>query len=172
MDQRDFKLETTFTDRNNTRWLATALAAVLLTGIALTIWTSLPEALLPMTDESMRALVPQGVDGAEPLALKTVNQELQDGVLSVAGVVENRSNMDIETLLVVIEATGISGRPAKPVEAPVETLPLMAHRTSNFQVTAMMDERPGTFKVRFRIPDGPFVPHKDERSTAPPKSDK
>jgi hypothetical protein len=167
MTPGDIKLESRFSEKSNLRWIALAVAAALLLLVVLTTFTSLPEKILPMTDESMRAMIPFGADGAQPLALKTIDQTVTGTTLRVFGTVENRTLREIKSVMVVIEPTGISKDPGKPVEAPVDPTDIPEQETAKFEVVAEMDETPGNYKVRFRVLDGPYLPHKDERPPAP-----
>lgn len=165
MPDREFKLETTFTDVNNTRRIALAVAVVLLAAVIVTMTTGLPAYLLPINDQTMRAMIPVMPDGSEPLALRALEQRIEGRkVLHVSGTIANRSDHDIRDLVAVIQPQDNSGKPLETLEAPMDPVELLALESGKFEVMAELSDRPGTLGIRFKLLNGPFVPHRDERS--------
>jgi hypothetical protein len=169
MPEPEFKLETTFTDKSNARWVALAAAVLLLVAIVATMTTSIPEQLLPINDVSLRALIPTMPDGTEPLSLNALAQDLKEGrTLHVSGKIENRSETDIRGLIAVLQPEDYRGFPLQTIEVPVEPEELLAFEGGAFETTVELDSRPGALRIRFKLANGPFVPHRDDRFPEPP----
>ena len=145
-------------------YLYSTIAAVLfLTGIVLSATTNFAAWLLPMDDAYLQILVPPAPDGAEPLSLKLVTHEVTDKTLAVRGSVENRTDQPINELHAVIAAMDTTGRFGQTVEVPVTPTELPPHSIANFEMSVTLREKPISYSVKFTLPDGPFLRHKDER---------
>ena len=168
MNQEDFKLDTTFTDssRNWIKPTAVVSAIVLVLGIILTMTTDVASRILPMDESYLTALVPRAPDGAEPLSLKALEQEIVDKTLTVRGSVENRTDYSVSGIAAVIQPLDMYGIPLMTVEIFVEPPDVPAHSSAMFQTTVTLNERPAGYSIKFRLMDGPFGPHKDERAPA------
>jgi hypothetical protein len=169
MRDDDFKLDTTFTESSR-KWqkpAAVGAAIVMITIIILSMTTDLASRILPMDDAYLAALVPHASDNAEPLALKTLDHEINEKVLTVRGSVENRTDFSVAGLAAVIQPLDIYGVPLMPVEVPVQPAEVPAHSVGSFETTVTLADRPSGYSVKFRLVDGPLVPHKDERAEAP-----
>jgi hypothetical protein len=119
----------------------------------------------------MSALSPLGADGGEPLSLREISHEVTGHTLRVYGAVENRCPTEIQNLTVVIAPFGINKKAEDVLEALVEPAVVPGRERATFDVTTETVFLPGEYRVRFKIKDGPFLPHKDERSGAQPPPD-
>jgi len=167
---KEFKLDTTFTEPSR-KWqkpAAVATAAVLLVLIVLTMTTDIASRILPMDDNYLSALVPRAADNAEPLSLKTLDHQIDEKLLTVRGSVENRTDFSVSGLAAVIQPLDIYGIPLMPVEVPVQPAEVPAHSTGTFETMVTLADRPSGYSVKFRLVDGPLVPHKDDRTAPPP----
>jgi hypothetical protein len=81
--------------------------------------------------------------------------------------VANRTGAEIKNVMTVIEALGPGGRLIKEVETAITPPDLGPGSTATFETVVELDEIPVSFKVKFRILDGPTLPHKDDRPPAP-----
>ena len=121
-----------------------------------------------MDDAYLAALIPRGADGAEPFSLKSLEQEIAGSSLTVRGTIENRADFTIEGVLAVIQPLDQYGLSLMPIEVAVEPPDVPAHSSAMFQTTVMLSAPPSGYSVKFKITDGPLVPHKDERPPALP----
>ena len=170
MADDEFKLDTSFTDPSD-KWhkpTAVVAAIVMVVGIILTMTTNVAAWLLPMDDSYLTALIPQAPDNAEPLSLKTLDHVINDKVLTVKGSVGNRTDYTVSGIAAVIQPLDIYGLPLTPVEVPVQPVDLPAHAAGTFETTVGLNDRPSGYSVKFRLVDGPFVPHKDDRAPVDP----
>ena len=168
MGHDEFKLDTTFTDPSQ-KWhkpAAVVAAIVMVVIIILTMTTNVAAWLLPMDDSYLTALIPQAADNAEPLALKTLEHVIDENVLTVKGSVENRTDYTVSGIAAVIQPLDIYGLPLMPIEVPVQPADLPAHMAGTFDTTVGLNDRPSGYSVKFKIVDGPLVPHKDDRAPA------
>lgn len=156
-------LESQRQSRIDWRLAAAVIAGVLLVGIILVMSTNLASWVLPMDEEYLQILVPVAPDGAEPLSLKSLEHQVELKTISVKGFVLNRTNDAITDLLAVVTALDTTGRFGQTLEVPVEPAQIAAQGTASFSVTMTLQEKPDSYSVKFRVKDGPFVPHKDER---------
>jgi hypothetical protein len=146
------------------RLVAGGIALFIIILIALTVTTNLASWLLPMRDDYLLAMIPKASDGAEPLALATLDHETSEKTITVRGSVMNRTDYPIAGMLVVIEVLDTTGRFGQTLELAPDPADLPAHATAAFQTTVTLQERPSIYSVKFRFKDGPFIPHKDERA--------
>lgn len=146
-------------------YLVSAVSAVLLlAAIIALLTTNMAAWVLPMDDAYLQILVPKAGDGAEPLSLRAVRHEVADKTLKIAGSVENRADQPITELLAVISAQETTGRFGQTIEVPVTPAEVAPRSIGNFETSVTLQEIPISFSVKFRLLDGPFIPHKDERA--------
>ena len=161
-----FHVDLTFSGRSKNYAKPVALI-VALTGIVfivLTMFTSLATHILPMSEEYLQVLVPIAADGAEPLSLQSLEHEITDKTLSVHGAILNRTDYPVSNVLVVVEMQETTGRFPQTIEAPIQPTELPANQMGQFMVSATMQEKPAAYLLKFRLMDGPFIPHKDDRA--------
>ena len=165
-ENKDFQLDLTFTGREHEkliRGIATAAAAVIVIFIFATMTTNVAARVLPMSDEYLQALIPRAADGKQPLALKSLDQTILENTLSVTGSVMNRTDYPISGLLAVLTATDVKyGK--KSIEVPLTPNEIPSQQTSSFEATLTLDAQPSIYSLEFRVPDGPVVPHLDDRA--------
>ena len=168
-DKEDFQVDLTFSGEKKSHARPIALVIAIL-GIALivaTMTTDIATYLLPMDDLYLQVLVPVAADGAEPLSLRSLTQDIKDKTIIVNGSVGNRTDYPVMNILAVVEMQDTTGRFGQTIEAPVDPVELLPQAVGNFTATATLQEKPAGYLVKFRLADGPFVPHKDERAPAP-----
>jgi hypothetical protein len=165
----DLHLDLTFTAHDNQKLflgVAAGVAAVLIIGILATMTTDVAARMLPMNDEYLQALLPRAADGKQPLALKELAQTIVENTLSVRGSVMNRTDFPVSGLLAVITATDVKyGK--KVLEVPLDPPEIPTQEVAKFQADLVLDAAPSIYSVEFRIPDGPIVPHLDDRALTP-----
>jgi hypothetical protein len=130
--------------------------------------TSFASRVLPMEDQYFVALIPQAPDGAEPLALRSIDHMETDTMLTVSGTVFNRTTFTITGLQAVIDIHDKFGFTTQSANVPLEPKDVPAQAAATFQSTITLQNPLDGFAVRFQLMDGPFVPHKDERAPAAP----
>ena len=130
-----------------------------------TMTTNVAARLLPMGDEYLAAMIPAAPDGSESLSLTMLSHELNDKTISVTGAIKNRTNEPISNVLAVVQMQDTTGRFPQTVEVPVMPAQLPPEAEATFMTMATLQEKPGGYTVKFRFADGPFIPHKDERSS-------
>src|SRR5262245_8299016 len=170
MAEHEFKLDTRFSDAPSPylRPAATVVAVLGIIGILLTMTTNVASRVLPMEDRYLQALVPQAPDGGLPLSLQVLrHQEPADKALTLEGSVVNRSSYSITDLEAVIQIQDRFGFTKQTVTVPVEPREIPTQGTGTFQTSIPLAEPPlSSYSVKFQILDGPFVPHKDDRTAA------
>jgi hypothetical protein len=163
----EFRIDLSASSRsgpNRTRLIAGGVALVLIVFIVLTMTTDIASRILPMRDDYLLTMIPAAPDGAEPLSLQTLEHEIVDKTITMRGSVMNRTDYPISGLLAVIEVVDTTGRFGQTLELVPEPVELPAHGTASFQTTVTLQEKPAVYSLKFRFVDGPFVPHKDDRS--------
>jgi hypothetical protein len=160
----DLHLDLRFTDRPNALVLplATAAAAVIILIIFASMTTNLAAWMLPMEDRYLQVLVPQAPDGQEALSLTMLDYPITGNTLSITGTVVNRTDFPITGLVAVVNATDVK-YVSQTVEVPITPADLPAKGTGSFQATITLADQPGGYNLRFRLADGPLVPHHDDR---------
>ena len=162
----DFQVDLTFSGQDkHSAYLVGSIAAV--AGIAfiiLTMTTDVAARLLPMDDQYLQVLVPVAADGAEPLSLQELGHEINDKTIAVHGAVANRTDYDVANVVAVVEMQDTTGRFPQTLEVPVEPADLPPQASGNFMASATLEERPAGYVIKFRLVDGPFLPHKDDRA--------
>ena len=165
--QDNFHLDMTFTGKDRTllvKRVATVVAAAGIILILASMTTGLAAYLLPMSDQYLQVLVPQAPDGKEPLALKTLDNSTTDSnTLSVSGTVQNRTDFPISGLLAVLSVQDVRYN-RQSTSAPLTPADIPSGATGSFQISLSMPDQPGQYSVEFRIPNGPAVPHRDDRA--------
>jgi hypothetical protein len=166
MADKDLQFETRFSSSGGWGPLAAAIAGgVIIIGIIIVSTTDVASRLLPMEERYLDVLVPFAADGSEGLSLLTLTQKSDKTSLLVEGSVMNRTESPISGLSAVIEFKDKFTLPAQTVNAAIEPPTLDPGATGTFQASATAGEHGlGGYSLQFRLtPDGPFVPHKDER---------
>ena len=161
----DFNVDLTFSgqSRSHSRLIGALVAIATIVFIVLTMATNIASNLLPMSDEYLAVLIPLASDGAEPLSLKSLQHEINDKTISVHGTVANRTDYPVSNIVAVVEMQETTGRFPQTVEVPIQPAELQPNATGEFMASATLMEKPGAYLVKFRIADGPFFPHKDDR---------
>ena len=169
----DLHLDLTFTGHDNeklVRGIAAGVAALGVIIILFTMTTNVAARILPMRDEYLQALIPRASDGKQPLALKSLEQTILENTLTVTGTVLNRTDFPVSGLLAVLTATDVHyGK--QTVEIPLTPAEIPSQQTGSFQATVNLEAQPSIYSVEFRVPDGPVVPHLDDRAAALPLPD-
>lgn len=142
--------------------IAAAVAALLFVGIVAIVRTNFAENILPMSDEYLQAMVPRAADGTEALALRSLDHLLGENRISISGSVVNRTEQPLTEFVVVIYADDTSGRFAQTLE--LETAPpvLEPGGLATFAVDIEMGGKPARYDVKFKLKDGPVIPHREE----------
>jgi hypothetical protein len=166
-DRNEYRVDMTFTGRRVklARPIGIGAAIVGVVFIFATMTTNLAAHLLPMGDEYLAAMIPAAPDGSEPLGLTMLRHEISDKTLSVTGAIKNRTNEPMSNVLAVVQMQDTTGRFPQTVEVPVIPAQLQPQAEATFMTMATLQEKPGGYLVKFRFADGPFIPHKDERSS-------
>ena len=142
---------------------AGAIAGLVIVGIVLFSFTDLSSVVLPMDDRYLDVLIPTTADGAEPFTLNELNHDLSEKTLSVTGWMTNRSEVEVENVIAVITARDTTGRFPATLEIQVDPGLIPPDGTGTFSMTVTLREKPHNYSIRFKLENGPFVPHKDER---------
>ena len=142
---------------------ASTIAGLVIVGIVLFSSTDLSSVVLPMDDRYLDVLIPETADGAEPFTLNELNHELSEKTLSVTGWMTNGSEVEVENVIAVITARDTTGRFPATLEIPVDPGLIPPDGTGTFSMTVTLREKPHNYSIRFKLENGPFVPHKDER---------
>lgn len=169
-EKKDFHLDLTFTDRPNKLVLpiAIAVASIGILLIAVTMFTNFAERILPMSDSYLQVLVPRAADGKEALSLVSLDYPTTDNTLNVSGSVVNRTEFPITGLMAVVTAQDVNNA-VQTVEVPLTPPEIPSQGTGSFQTTITLGAKPGGYSLKFRLADdGPFVPHRDDRSITAP----
>ncbi len=137
--------------------------------VAITVFsvTDLAAILLPMDDRYLEVLIPRTEDGSEPLVLNELNHVLLENTLSVTGRVTNHSSNPVENVVAVITARDTTGRFPATLEIPVDPETLEPEEFGTFAMSVTLRQKPDHYTVRFKLDNGPFVPHRDEHSLPP-----
>jgi hypothetical protein len=159
MAEHEFKLDTTFTGRNKSyaRPIGVVVAILGVVIIVLSLKTDFPSRLLPLDENYLAVLIPKASDGGTPLALTALTHSGTGETVDVSGTVENRTDVDIVDLRAVIQPTDLQGLLMTPLEVPFDPATLKAHGSGTFAAT--LTGKPANIVVKFRLADGPFVPH-------------
>jgi hypothetical protein len=167
-ENQDFHVDLSFSaaDTHKTYLIASIVAASAIVFIILTMTTSLATHLLPMNDEYLQVLIPVAADGMEPLGLKSLEHDIQGNSGSVRGTVENRTDYAISGVVAVIEFQDTTTRFPQTIEAAVDPVDLGPKQVGSFTASATLEQKVAGYLLKFKLaPDGPFLPHKDDRPT-------
>ncbi len=164
----DFQVDLTFSgrDKSYARPVAIVVAAAGILFAIATMATNVAVYLLPMNDLYLQVLVPVAADGAEPLSLQSLAQEVTGKTMVVRGSVSNRTDYPVSGLVAVIDMQDTTSRFGQTVEAPVEPAELPSRAAGTFMAMATLEEKPAGYVIKFKLADGPLVPHKDERAVS------
>jgi hypothetical protein len=166
-DNQDFHVDISFSAEDTyKRFLISAIvagAAILF--IVLTMTTSLASHLLPMNDEYLSVLIPAAADGSEPLGLKSLEHDIKENAATVRGTVQNRTEYPISELIAVIDIQDTTGRFGQTLEAPVDPVQLGPQQTGSFTASVTLPQKVSGYLIKFKLADGPLLPHKDDRPT-------
>jgi hypothetical protein len=168
-ENNDFHIDMTFTGRHTdySRPIGIGVAIVGVIFVLSTMFTNVAAKLLPMSDDYLQVMIPPAPDGAEPLGLASLTHDINEKTISINGSVTNRTDQPVSGILAVVEMQDTTGRFPQTQEVPVMPQDLAAHATGTFMTMATLQEKPGGYIIKFRFADGPFIPHKDERSAPP-----
>jgi hypothetical protein len=166
-ENKDFHLDLRFTDRPNklVQPIAIAVAILLIIGIVAVMTTDVAARILPMSDEYLQVLVPRAADGTEPLSLTALDHPTIENTLTVTGTITNRTDFPVSGLLAVVNAQDVNGT-AQSVEVPITPAEIPSQGTGTFQASLTFAAQPGGYNLKFRVADGPFVPHRDDRAAS------
>jgi hypothetical protein len=146
------------------RILAGVVIGLAVLAIGVFSFTDLSSALLPMDDAYLTVLIPSTEDGSPPFVLDELSHDLSGNSLSVSGRVTNNSLRELENVLAVVRVEETTGRFPATLEVPVDPSPLPAGETGQFATSVTLPQQPDEYSVRFKLQDGPFVPHLDNRT--------
>lgn len=153
---------------------AGVLIGLAMLGIAVFSFTDLALILVPMEDRYLNVLLPPAADDSGfPLVLKELANELDGNTLSIRGTITNNSTEAVENVLAVIDVEETTGRFPARLEIPVDPVLLEPGDSGTFSSAVTLRQKPNSYKIQFKLQNGPFVPHRDERgfgfeTTAPP----
>ena len=146
------------------RMLAGVVAGVAILAIGVFSLTDLSSVVLPMDEAYLEVLVPRTEDGTYPFILEELSHELSGNTVSITGRVQNNSLEDLENVLAVVRVEETTGRFPATLEIPVDPSPLPAGESGRFETAVTLPQLPDEYSVRFKLEDGPFVPHVDNRA--------
>jgi hypothetical protein len=174
-EEREFSLDV---PESNPRFDYRRIGAGVVAGLAIVAIgvfsvTDLSQVLLPMDDRYLAVLVPETEDGTEPFVLNELSNELNGNSLAVSGRLTNNSIEAVEYVVAVISVVETTGRFPASVEVPVDPPLLEPGESGAFSMSVTLPQKPNSYSVRFKLQNGPFVPHRDERVSqfAPANSD-
>ena len=153
---------------------AGVLIGLAIVGIVLFSLTDLSSVLVPMEEEYLSVLTPRAEDDSEfPFVLNQLINELEGNTLSVSGVMTNNSTEAVQNVLAVIGVEETTGRFPATLEVPLDPVLLEPGDSGIFSAAVTLRQRPNSYKIQFKLQNGPLVPHRDERgfgleSTFPP----
>ena len=159
----------TFTGRQLklARPIGIGVAIVGILFIFATMTTNVAAHLLPMADEYLQAMIPTAPDGGEPIGLAMLDGKADGKSISVTGTVTNRTNEKISNLLAVVQMQETTGRFPQTVEVPVTPAELPPQGSGSFMAMGTLQEKAAGYIIKFRLKDGPYLQHKDERAANP-----
>ncbi|HEY2380961.1 MAG TPA: hypothetical protein VGK48_07230 [Terriglobia bacterium] len=166
IDNNEYHVDMSFTGKQLklARPIGIAVAIAGLLFVFSTMTTNIAASLLPMSDDYLQAMIPPAPDGGEAIGLTMLTHEISEKTISVSGTIKNRTNQAMANVLAVVQMIDTTGRFPQTVEVPVMPPVLPPQGTATFMTMATLQEKVGGYSVKFRFADGPFIPHKDERS--------
>ncbi len=145
------------------RMLAGVAVGLAIVAIGVFSFTDLSSVLLPMDEAYLDVLVPRSEDGTFPFILEELSHELSGNSISITGSLTNNSVEDLENVLAVVRVEETTGRFPATLEVPVDPSPLQAGESGRFETAVTLPQQPDEYSVRFKLEDGPFIPHLDNR---------
>jgi hypothetical protein len=151
--------------------LAVAAVAAVMIGAVIAFWT-IGRLMEPASDRAGTALAHAGTNagaaanGAVTTALElmSLNQEMQDGKLTISGLVRNpRGGVPQERLTAVVFFFDGQGGFLSSTRAPLDYRALAPGEESPFQLSAPAPAGVARYRVSFRRDEGAVVPHVDRR---------
>ena len=164
-DEFKFDLLASGPQKDRTRPAGIIFAAIAIVFIIATMTTGVATSILPMRDDYLNALIPVAPDGLEPLSLQKLGHEVIEKTTTVSGIVGNRSEYQLKDIRAVVEIQDMFGFPTV-VEAPLDPPELSVQGTATFTASTVLEQGLGGYVLKFKVADGPFVPHKDDRGAA------
>ena len=166
-ENQDFHVDLSFSekDTHKTYLISAITAGATILFIILTMTTSLATHLLPMEEEYLQVMIPLAADGAEPLGLKSLDHQIVENNITVSGSVQNRTDYLMSRVMAVVILQETTGRFPQTIEIPLDPPDLNPQATGAFMVSSTMQQMPAGYVGKFKIADGPFLPHKDDRVT-------
>lgn len=150
-------------ERDYWRIGAGIFAGLTLLTIVVFSFTDLSQGVLPMDDRYLEILIPETEPDTLPFALIELGNVLEGNRISVSGRIQNTSLEAVENVVAVIAVEETTGRFPETIEVPVEPAILEPGAYGMFSVSVTLRQRPDTYSVRFKLENGPFIPHSDER---------
>jgi hypothetical protein len=152
------------------RALAVAAVAAVMIGAVLAFWAigrlMEPAANRSGTIATRAGASVNGANGAAPAALElmSLNQAMQDGTLTISGLVRNpHSGVPQERLTAVVFFFDGQGGFLSSTRAPLDYRALAPGEESPFQLSAPAPPGVARYRVSFRRDEGAVVPHVDRR---------
>jgi hypothetical protein len=150
--------------------LAVAAVAAVMIGAVIAFW-SIGRLMEPAADRAgtvaARAGAGAGANGAvttTALELMSLRQEMQDGTLTISGLVRNpRGGVPQERLTAVVFFFDGQGGFLSSTRAPLDYRALAPGEESPFQLSAPAPAGVARYRVSFRRDEGAIVPHVDRR---------
>lgn len=151
--------------------LAVAAVAAVMIGAVIAFWT-IGRLMEPASDRAgtvaarAGAGAAAGVNGAVTTALElmSLRQEMQDGTLTISGLVRNpRGGVPQERLTAVVFFFDGQGGFLSSTRAPLDYRALAPGEESPFQLSAPAPAGVARYRVSFRRDEGAIVPHVDRR---------
>ena len=142
---------------------AGVVAGLAVVGIILFTLVDLSSLVLPMNERYLDILIPSVEDGTEPFSLVELSHEISNKTLSVIGVMANHSEEEVENVLAVITARETTGRFPATVMIPIDPDLIPPGSSGKFSMTVTLREKPYNYSIRFKLKNGPFIPHRDDR---------
>jgi hypothetical protein len=162
-------------DGNRGAWsrraLAIAAVAAVLIGAVIAFWT-IGRLMTPAGDRTATvaahagAIAGAGGNGAVNTALElmSLHQQMQDGTLTISGLVRNpRGGVPQERLTAVVFFFDGNGGFLSSTRAPLDYRALAPGQESPFQLSAPAPAGVARYRVSFRRDEGAVVPHVDRR---------
>jgi hypothetical protein len=147
------------------RALAVAAVAVVMIGAVLAFWT-IGRLMEPATNRPGTIAARAGANGAAPAALElmSLHQAMQDGTLTISGLVRNpHGGVPQERLTAVVFFFDGQGGFLSSTRAPLDYRALAPGDESPFQLSAPAPPGVARYRVSFRRDEGAVVPHVDRR---------
>jgi hypothetical protein len=164
-DDKDFHFDllTSGPKKSYARPIGIVAAILGIIFIFATMFSNVANRILPMNDAYLNVLVPAAADGSEAISLQKLEHEVVDKTVTIRGTVGNRTEYPLRDILAVIEVQESTGILRDTLEVPLDPPEVPPQGTATFQGMVTVDEL-GGYIVKFKVLDGPFAPHKDDRA--------